>query len=55
LQTSLFSQALTPVEEGERAAAEKLDLIVSAAPRSKRWFTLKDLFKPYLKPGHSAA
>lgn len=45
LHWSEFSQALSLVEEGERAAVEKLDLIRSAVPRSKRWFTLKDLFK----------
>jgi NTE family protein len=54
LHWSEFSQALTLVEEGERAAAEKLDLIRFTAPRSKRWFTLKDLFRPHPKGGHSA-
>jgi NTE family protein len=54
LHWSEFSQALTLVKGGERAAAEKLDLIRSAAPQSKRWFTLKDLFKPHPKPSHSA-
>jgi len=46
LHWSEFSQALTLVDAGERAAVEKLDLIRAAAPRSKRWFTLKDLFRP---------
>ena len=50
LHWSEFSQALTLIEEGERAAEEKLALIRSAAPRSKRWFTLKDLFKFDQKP-----
>ena len=54
LHWSEFSQALTLVEEGEKATVEKLDLIRSAAPRSKRWFTLKDLFRPHPKSGHSA-
>ena len=36
------------------AAVEKLDLIRSAAPRSKRWFTLKDLFRPLPKSRLSA-
>jgi hypothetical protein len=44
-----FSHALTLVGEGEKATEEKLDLIRSAAPRSKRWFTLKDLFRPHPK------
>jgi len=55
LHWSEFSQALSLVEEGERAAVEKLDLIRSAVPRSKRWFTLKDLFKSHPKPSHPAA
>jgi NTE family protein len=55
LHWSEFSQALTLVEEGERAALEKLDLIRSAVPRSKRWFTLKDLFKIHPKPPASTA
>jgi NTE family protein len=54
LHWSEFSQALTLVEEGEKATVEKLDLIRSAAPRSKRWFTLKDLFRPHPKSGRSA-
>ena len=54
LHWSEFSQALTLVEEGERAALEKLDLIRSAVPRSKRWFTLKDLFKSHLRSSPSA-
>jgi len=45
LHWSEFSQALMLVEAGEKAAEEKLDLIRSAAPKSKRWFTLKDIFK----------
>ena len=49
LHWSEFSQALTLVEAGERAAVEKMDLIRSAVPRSKRWFTLKDLFKSHTK------
>jgi NTE family protein len=49
LHWSEFSQALTLVEVGERAAEEKLDLIRSAAPLLKRWFTLKDLFKHHSK------
>jgi len=49
LHWSEFSQALTLVEAGERAAAEKMDLIRSAAPQSKRWFTLKDIFKHHPK------
>ena len=49
LHWSEFSQALTLVEAGERATEEKMDLIRSAAPRSKRWFTLKDLFKSHPK------
>jgi NTE family protein len=55
LHWSEFSQALTLVEEGERAAVDKLELIRSAAPCTKRWFTLKDLFKFHPKPSHSAA
>jgi NTE family protein len=54
LHWSEFSQALTLVDAGERAAVEKLDLIRSAAPRSKRWFTLKDLFRPHPKSSPSA-
>jgi len=54
LHWSEFSQALTLVEAGERAAAEKLDLIRAAAPRSKRWFTLKDLFQHHSKKDLSA-
>ena len=50
LHWSEFSQALILIKEGERAAEEKLALIRSAAPRSKRWFTLKDLFKFDQKP-----
>lgn len=50
LHWSEFSQALTLVQAGERAAEESLDLIRSAAPRSKRWFTLKDLFRHHPKP-----
>ena len=55
LHWSEFSQALTLVEAGERAAAERLDLIRSAAPRSKRWFTLKDLFKSHPKEDASTS
>jgi NTE family protein len=55
LHWSEFSQALTLVEAGEKAAVEKLDLIRSATPRSKRWFTLKDLFRPHPKNGRSAS
>jgi NTE family protein len=51
LHWSEFSQALTLVQGGERAAEEKLDLIRSAAPLSKRWFTLKDLFRHHPKRG----
>jgi NTE family protein len=54
LHWSEFSQALSLVEEGEKATMEKMDLIRSAAPRSKRWFTLKDLFRPQSKSGRSA-
>jgi NTE family protein len=53
LHWSEFSQALTLVDAGERAAVEKLDLIRSASPRSKRWFTLKDLFRPHPKSRRS--
>ena len=49
LHWSEFSQALTLVDAGERAALEKLALIRAAKPRSKRWFTLKDLFRPQPK------
>ena len=49
LHWSEFSQALTLVEEGEKATTEKLDLIRSALPRSTRWFTLKDLFGAHPK------
>jgi NTE family protein len=49
LHWSEFSQALTLVEEGEKATLAKLDLIRSAVPRWKRWFTLKDLFRPRSK------
>jgi len=52
LHWSEFSQAFMLVEAGEKAAEENLDLIRSAAPRSKRWFTLKDLFKHPRKPDH---
>jgi NTE family protein len=55
LHWSEFSQALTLVEAGQRAAEEKLDLIRSAAPRSKRWFTLKDLFRLPPKTGGSVS
>jgi hypothetical protein len=55
LHWSEFSQALTLVEKGEEATEEKLSLIRSAAPRSKRWFTLKDLFRPQPKGGRSAS
>jgi NTE family protein len=54
LHWSEFSQALTLLEQGEKAALEKLDLIRSAMPRSKRWFTLKDLFSIHPKPSSSA-
>jgi NTE family protein len=50
LHWSEFSQALTLVEAGERATVEKLDLIRTTTPQSKRWFTLKDLFKIHPKP-----
>jgi len=49
LHWSEFSQALSLVEAGERATEEKLGLIRAAQPRSKRWFTLKDLFRPQPK------
>ncbi|MBN2034381.1 MAG: patatin-like phospholipase family protein [Deltaproteobacteria bacterium] len=52
LHWSEFSQALTLIDEGEKAAFEKLDLIRSAVPRSKHWFNLKDLFKSHAKPSH---
>jgi NTE family protein len=54
LHWSEFSQALTLIDAGEKAAMEKLDLIRTAAPQSKRWFTLKDLFKSRPKPSHPA-
>jgi NTE family protein len=55
LHWSEFSQALTLIEEGEKATAEKLSLIRTAAPRSKRWFTLKELFRSQAKGGSSAS
>ena len=55
LHWSEFSQALSLVEAGERAAMDKLDLIRAAKPRSKRWFTLKDLFKSSPKPDRSVS
>jgi NTE family protein len=55
LHWSEFSQALTLVEEGEKATMKKLGLIRSAVPQSKRWFTLKDLFRPHSENGRSAS
>jgi NTE family protein len=45
LHWSSFSQAMDLIQEGERAAREKLPLIKSAVPGGKKWFTLKQLLK----------
>jgi NTE family protein len=46
-----FSQALSLIEEGEKAARERLEDIKRATPGGKKWFTLKQLLKPLMKNG----
>jgi len=45
LHWSSFSQAIYLIQEGERAATEKLSLIRDAIPITRKWFTLKQLLK----------
>jgi NTE family protein len=45
LHWSNFSQARHLIQEGERAAMEKLPLIRNALPVARKWFTLKQLLK----------
>lgn len=54
LHWSEFSQALSLIDAGEKAAMEKLEMIRTALPQSKRWFTLKDLFRSHSKDRHQA-
>ena len=50
LHWSSFSQATHLIREGERAAMDKLPLIRNAIPITRKWFTLKQLFKSHGKP-----
>jgi NTE family protein len=45
LHWSSFSQATHLIQEGERAAMEKLPLIRNAIPVTRKWFTPKQLLK----------
>lgn len=45
LHWSNFSQAKHLIQEGERAAMEKLPLIRNALPVTRKWFTLRQLLK----------
>jgi len=45
LHWSSFSQAMNLIQEGEKAAREKLDDIRYAMPGIKKWFTLKQILK----------
>ena len=49
LHWSSFSQALSLIDEGERAAREKLDDIRHAVLGAKRWFGFKKGQKPHTK------
>ena len=49
LHWSEFSQALSLIEAGERAAKEKLECIRQAMPGVKKWFTLKQILKTHRK------
>jgi NTE family protein len=50
LHWASFSQAAHLIQEGERAAMEKLPLIRNAIPVTRKWFTLKQLLKSRSKP-----
>ena len=50
LHWSSFSQATSLIQEGERAAIEKLPLIRDAIPITRKWFSLKQLLKSRSKP-----
>ena len=49
LHWSRFSEAKGLVAEGEKAAKKHIEEINNVAPGTKRWFSLKEILKSYLK------